>query len=257
MIGQAFGGLMNLTGFPDPEPPVRAAPWTGDFITALFCLWSSLAAYVYAQHTGDGQSIDLAQYEAVHHVLAGTMVSYYELGLNRGRSGNAAGLVQPYDCFPAKDGWVVIATVGSVFDRVCRVIGLDPDEDDWRTAHTDVESIKGIEFNAILRGWIEDRTVKEVVDAMNAAQVGCSPIMTPKDMAEDPHYEMRDMHIQWEDFNVGRTVKGVGITPKMSLTPGQVWRGSVPMGYDNQLVLGDLLGLDTAELSRLQDEGII
>jgi formyl-CoA transferase len=108
-----------------------------------------------------------------------------------------------------------------------------------------------------LRGWIEDRTVKEVVDAMNAAQVGCSAIMTPKDMAEDPHYEMRDMHIQWEDFNVGRTVKGVGITPKMSLTPGQIWRGSVPMGYDNQLVLGDLLGLDTAELSRLQDEGII
>ena len=33
-IGQAFGGLMNLTGFPDPDPPVRAAPWTGDFITA-------------------------------------------------------------------------------------------------------------------------------------------------------------------------------------------------------------------------------
>ena len=42
--------------------------------------------------------------------------------------------MQPYDCFPAKDGWVVIATVGSVFDRVCRVIGLDPDEDDWRSA---------------------------------------------------------------------------------------------------------------------------
>ena len=37
-IGQAFGGMMNLTGFPDPEPPVRAVPWTGDYITALFCL---------------------------------------------------------------------------------------------------------------------------------------------------------------------------------------------------------------------------
>ena len=257
MIGQAFGGLMNLTGFPDPEPPVRAAPWTGDFITALFCLWSSLAAYVYAQRTGEGQSIDLAQYEAVHHVLGGTMVAYYELGLDRTRSGNAAGLFQPYDCFPAKDGWVVIATVGSVFDRVCRVIGLDPDEDDWRTAHTELDSIKGIEFNAILRGWIEDRTVKEVVDAMNAAQVGCTAIMTPKDMAEDPHYEMRGVHIEWDDVNVGRKVKGVGITPKMSLTPGQIWRGSVPMGYDNDKVLGDLLGLDSAEIDSLREQGII
>ncbi len=37
-IGQAFGGMMHLTGFPDPEPPVRAAPWIGDRITSLFCL---------------------------------------------------------------------------------------------------------------------------------------------------------------------------------------------------------------------------
>ena len=74
-IGQAFGGLMNLTGFPEPDPPVRAAPWTGDFITGLFCLWSSLAGYIYAQRTGEGQVIDLAQFEAIHHTLSGTMVA--------------------------------------------------------------------------------------------------------------------------------------------------------------------------------------
>src|SRR5262245_37993189 len=55
MIGQAFGGLMHQTGFPDPDPPVRANPWTADYITALFCLWSSLAGYIYAQRTGKGQ----------------------------------------------------------------------------------------------------------------------------------------------------------------------------------------------------------
>jgi formyl-CoA transferase len=99
--------------------------------------------------------------------------------------------------------------------------------------------------------------VKEVVDTMNAAQVGCSPIMTPKDMAEDPHYQSRNMHIEWDDVNVGRKVKGVGITPKMSLTPGQIWRGSVPMGYDNDAVLGDLLGLDAAEIDSLREQGII
>ena len=71
---------MNLTGFPPPEPPVKASPWTGDYITALFCLWSCLAGYIYSQNTGKGQVIDLAQFEAVHHLLAGTMVAYYELG---------------------------------------------------------------------------------------------------------------------------------------------------------------------------------
>jgi L-carnitine CoA-transferase len=29
LMGQAFGGMMYQTGFQDPSPPTRAAPWTG------------------------------------------------------------------------------------------------------------------------------------------------------------------------------------------------------------------------------------
>ena len=256
-IGQAFGGMMHLTGFPEPDPPVRAVPWIGDRITALFCLWSSLAAYIYAQRTGKGQVVDVAQYEAVHHILAGTMVAYYELGLERGRSGNKAGLFQPYDVFQAQDGWVIVAAVGTVYNRVCRVLGLDPDDDKWQTAQMQPESMEGIEFDAILRGWVEERTVAQVVEVMNAAEVACCSIMSPKDIAEDPHYKMRNMHIEWEDINLGRKVKGVGITPKFSLTPGEVWRGSVPLGHDNETVFTELLGLDRAELAQLQEQGVV
>ena len=256
-IGQAFGGMMHLTGFPEPDPPVRAVPWIGDRITSLFCLWSALAGYIHAQRTGEGQVIDVAQYEAVHHILAGTMVAYYELGLERGRSGNKAGLFQPYDVFQARDGWVIVAAVGTVFNRVCRVLGLDPDDQKWQTAQTEPETIEGIEFDAILRGWVEERTVSEVVEIMNAAQVASCPIMSPKDIAEDPHYQMRNMHIEWEDINLGRKVKGVGITPKFSLTPGEVWRGSVPLGHDNEMVFTKLLGLGAAELAELQEQGVV
>ena len=256
-IGQAFGGLMNLTGLPDPDPPVRAAPWTGDFITALFCLWSSLAGYINAQRTGKGQVIDLAQYEAIHHILSGTMVAYNELGLNRERSGNAAGLAQPYDSYQASDRWVVVAGVGNVFDRVCGVLGLEPVDPYWRPAATEVDSPVGIEFDAVMRGWVLGHTVKEVVEAMNAAQVGCTSIMTPEDMAKDPHYQARDMHIEWNDISLGRTVKGVGITPKFSDTPGQIWRGSVPLGYDNELVYQHYLGLSPTELEPLKNQGVI
>ena len=52
-------------------------------------------------------------------------------------------------------------------------------------------------------------------------------------------------------------MKGVGITPKMSLTPGQIWRGSVPLGYDNDTVLGNILGMDAAEIDGLREQGII
>jgi crotonobetainyl-CoA:carnitine CoA-transferase CaiB-like acyl-CoA transferase len=257
MIGQAFGGMMYQTGFPDPSPPTRAAPWTADYITALFCLWSSLAAYIYAQRTGRGQSIDLSQFEAVHHVLSGTMVEYFSLGVVRERSGNKAPAFQPYDSFQARDGWVVAAAVGhTVFERVCGVIGLDPAEEKWRKAHTEVESIEGIEFDALLRAWIAERTVEEVVSAFNEAQVACCPIMTSKDMAEDPHYAARGVHIEWEDMQVGK-VKGVGIVPRFSLTPAKIWRGSAPVGYDNERVYGGLLGLGAEELTRLAEAGVI
>ncbi len=256
-IGQGFGGLMNLTGFPDPEPPTRAAPWTGDFITALSCLWSSLAGYIHAQKTGKGQVIDLAQFEAIHYLLSGTMVAYYEMGINRERGGNKAGLFQPYDVFQAKDGWVNIAALGTLFDRICGVLGLEDIEEKWQTAALDPGSIEGIEFDAILRGWVEERTVNEVVDTLNAAKIGCCPIMTPKDMAEDPHYKARNVHIEWEDPQLGRKVKGTGVFPRFSDTPGEVWRGSVALGHDNELVFGKLLGMSESEIAGLAKEGVI
>ena len=256
-IGQGFGGMMNLIGFPDPDPPVRAVPWTGDFVTALFCLWSSLSGYIYAQRTGKGQVIDLAQFEAVHQILAGTMVAYYELGLDRQRSGNKAGLLQPYDCYQVKDGWVNIAAIGPRFNNLCVLLDLDPTDEKWHKAADEVESPEGIEFDAILRGWLEERTVQEVVDTLNAAKIACCTIMTPKDMAEDPQYQMRNVHVEWEDIGLGRKVKGTGITPKFSLTPGKIWRGSVPVGYDNELIYCHFLGLTPAEMTQLGEQGVI
>ena len=256
-IGQGFGGLMNLIGFPDPDPPVRAVPWTGDFVTALFCLWSSLAGYIYAQRTGKGQVVDLAQFEAVHQILAGTMLAYYELGLDRQRSGNKAGLFQPYDCYQVRDGWVNIAAIGPRFQNLCVVLDLDPADERWHKAADEVESPEGIEFDAILRGWLEERTVQDVVDTLNAAKIACCTIMTPKDMAEDPQYQVRNVHIEWEDINLGRKVKGTGIAPKFSLTPGKIWRGSVPVGYDNESIYCDFLGLTPAELKQLGEQGVI
>ena len=124
-------------------------------------------------------------------------------------------------------------------------------------ARSNPESIPGIEFDAILRGWLEERTVKEVVAVFNEAQVGCSAVMTTKDIAEDPHYEAREVHAQWEDLQLGGKIKGIGIIPKFSATPGKIWRGAVPLGHDNDLVYQHHFGMDGAELDRLREQGII
>jgi crotonobetainyl-CoA:carnitine CoA-transferase CaiB-like acyl-CoA transferase len=254
MIGQAFGGLMYLTGFPDPEPPVRATPYTGDYISALFALWSSLAAYIHRLRTGQGQVVDVAQFEAVHQVLAGTMVQYLNTGTLRERTGNKSPAFQPYDAFRARDGWVVLGAVGAVFHRACGVIGLDPQT--CESARTDVNSPEGLKFDSRLRDWIAERSAAEVVRAFNAAQVPCCPVMSGRDMAEDPHYQAREAHIGWDDLQVG-PVRGTGVAPKFSLTPGRIWRGSVPVGYDNELVYRELLGLSDGELADLRSRQVV
>ena len=254
MIGQAFGGLMHLTGFPDPEPPVRAVPYTGDYISALFALWASLAAYIYSQRTGKGQVVDVAQFEAVHQILGGTMVQYFNQGVVRQRTGNKSPTFQPYDVFRGMDGWVVLGALGPIFDRTCRVIGVDSEK--YAAAATDLTSELGVEFDAHLRSWIGVRSTREVVHAFNAERIPCCPVMSSEDIAHDPHYEARGVHIEWDDVQVGR-VKGTGPAPRFSLTPGRIWRGSVPTGYDNDLIYRQVLGLNEAELAGLRQRQVV
>ena len=65
------------------------------------------------------------------------------------------------------------------------------------------------------------------------------------------------MHTEWEDLQLGRKIKGIGIVPKFSETPGKIWRGAAPLGHDNDLVFKHYLGLNDAELQRLREQGTI
>jgi crotonobetainyl-CoA:carnitine CoA-transferase CaiB-like acyl-CoA transferase len=80
--------------------------------------------------------------------------------------------------------------------------------------------------------------------------------MSSKDIAEDPQYRARGVHVEWDDEQVGR-VKGIGVAPKFSLTPGKIVRGSVPVGHDNERVYREMLGVSADELESLRREKII
>jgi len=80
--------------------------------------------------------------------------------------------------------------------------------------------------------------------------------MNSKAMAEDPHYQARGVHVEWEDGQAG-TVKGTGVTPRFSLTPGKIWRGSVPVGHDNETVYAHCAGLSREAIARLKEKGVI
>ena len=88
VIGQAFSGSMSMNGEPD-GPPMKSNPFANDYVTALFALWSALAAYISVQRTGRGQVVDVAQYECQFKLLACGLMDYLMLGQEHPRTGNS------------------------------------------------------------------------------------------------------------------------------------------------------------------------
>jgi crotonobetainyl-CoA:carnitine CoA-transferase CaiB-like acyl-CoA transferase len=254
---QAFGGMMYQAGFPDPEPPVRAQPWTADYISGFCALSATLACIMNARAAGQGQAIDVAMFEVIHKIIGPTMLEYFETGLIRERVGNRATAIQPLDTFRAKDGWLMIAcALISHGDKICTLLGLDPQHEKWKGITYKVDTPEGWELDALFRAWVADHTCEQVLVVMADRSIPCAKVMNSKDMAEHPHYRARQAHIEWDDEEAGR-VHGTGIVPKLSATPGKIWRGSPALGQDNRLVYGELLGLRADEIENLQRDGII
>ena len=93
-------------------------------LTAVF---GALSAYINAKETGEGQVVDVAQFEAMGRILSDTIVSYTEAGVLKSRTGTNATAFQPYGLFKSKDDrWVAIGAFGpSVYKRFVKAIGLD------------------------------------------------------------------------------------------------------------------------------------
>ncbi|MCI4370638.1 MAG: CoA transferase, partial [Thermoplasmata archaeon] len=75
-------------------------------------------------------------------------------------------------------------------------------------------------------------------------------------ISDDPHYRARGMLTEWTDPVAGR-VKGAGIAPRFSETPGKVWRGAPWLGQDNEAILAGLLGYPPERIARLRATGIV
>lgn len=262
MIGQAASGWLSLMGEPDPRPPMLARPWTNDYITGMFAVFGALLGYLHAQRTGEGQVVDVSQYEANARLLSDTFVSYLECGILRQRTGNKTPAFQPYDVYRSRDGrWVALGAFGpAVYERFIRAIGLDPGYFTWEECASSQEAVaspKGRELDRITREWIASRDAREVEQHMARYRVPCSLVMDARDAFESPHWQARENFVTYEDQTLKRNVRAFGITPKLSKTPGRVWRGAPALGQDTDAILTRLLGYTREEVEALRQRGII
>jgi crotonobetainyl-CoA:carnitine CoA-transferase CaiB-like acyl-CoA transferase len=259
-IAQAYGGMMNLTGDP-AGPPQRAKSYTGDYVTALTGWAATMMGLWEVMKTGRGQVIDVAQYEAVAQTNGNTLPLFTGEGTVYGHSGNRAPGFQPYDTFKCSDGWVFIGALGgAIYDRIPKFLGLDPEVYSFDECSKDaaaVNSERGREFDRRLREYCAAHTVIEVETALNDAQIGCARVFNVRDQYNDEHYAARDMTVPVLDRQSGVPIRVFGVVPKMSLTPGRIWRGAPSIGDDTTDILSTMLRLTDAEIEGLYADNVV
>jgi crotonobetainyl-CoA:carnitine CoA-transferase CaiB-like acyl-CoA transferase len=258
-IAQAYGGMMNLTGDP-AGPPQRAKTYTGDYVTALTGWAATMMALWEVKKSGRGQVVDLAQYEAVAQTNGNTLPLFTGEGEFYGHTGNRAPF-QPYDTYKCSDGWVFIGALGgAIYDRVPKFLGLDPAEYSYDACSKDaaaVNSKKGGELDRRLREYCAARTSLEVETALNEAKIGCARVFNTRDQYHDEHYAAREMTVPVLDRQSGVPIRVYGVVPKMSLTPGRIWRGAPSIGDDTTDILENMLGLSEPAIEELYADRVV
>ncbi|KON29408.1 carnitine dehydratase [miscellaneous Crenarchaeota group-15 archaeon DG-45] len=257
IIGQAMGGLLSITGWPD-SPPTRVGTAIGDILSALFCCIGILAALRSRERTGRGQLVDVALVDSVFASLENIPQKFFVDGEIPARIGNRYEFVYPYDSFRAADGWAIIGIANdAMWRRFIEVSGLMALGDDERFASNPRRVENHMDLKPHIEAWTSSRRVAEIVDLLNGHGIPACPIYSVRDVIEDQHIaEAREMIVEMEQPGVGR-VRLLGCPVKMSET-GTGPRGPAPaLGEDTEAVLREVLGISTDEIELLRSGGAL
>lgn len=251
-VGEAMGGLRYVTGFPD-RPPSRIGISIGDTLAALFATIGTLTALNERHHSGKGQVVDTAIYEAVFSVMESIIPDYMLASYIRERMGNILPGVAPSNIYLTKDQTYIVigANADGVFKRLCAAMGQRELAEDPRYSTHHARSDNMHELDQLIEEWTKTHESKYVLDVLAEKGVPSGLIYSAKDILEDPQYEAREMIIKREHPKIGEFPMP-GIVPKLSRTPGEVKQvGAEYIGKHNEEVYRELLNYDKEKLNNL------
>lgn len=257
VVGEAVSGLREITG--DPErPPPRANTSLTDYIAGLYGAYGAVMAVLERARTGLGQVVDTTLYEASFSFMEPHIPAFQQLGIVAKRAGPRLPGNTPNSIYPTAGGhFIVIAAASdSVFRRLVRAIGKPELIDDRRFASGVARAENEDACDAAIADWSRGNSVDEIERVLELAGVPAARIYTVEDIFADQHFHQRDMLVDLPDEELG-TVTLTGIVPKLSATPGNIWRVGQRLGQDTLAVLHSELDLSEVELRDLERAGII
>lgn len=256
VIGEAMGGLRHLTAEPG-RVPVRVGVSIGDTLSALHGVIGILLALQHRHVTGQGQVIDVALYESVFNCMESLLPEYSAFDAVRGPAGSALPGIAPTNAYRCKDGaYALIAGNGdSIFKRLMTLIGRVDLANDPTLSDNTGRVARVEEIDHAIEAWTLQKSVDEVLEALDSASVPAGKIYNIADIAADPHYAARGM-LQQITLADGSTLKVPGVVPKLSLTPGQHRRNAPDLGQDTVEILEEM-GLSADQIQKLKAAGIV
>lgn len=257
VIGEAVSGLRHITGDPD-RPPARVAVSITDYITGLYGAFGAVMALFSRSRTGRGQCVDSALYECAFSFMEPHIPAYEKLGLVAMRAGSRLPDSTPNNLFVSRDQqFIHITAMGdAVFKRLTGAMGQPQLADDARFCTAVARNEHYEEIDDIIAQWAASNDLKSLEAALEDATVPATRIFTMADIFRDPHYDAREMLAVVPDDDLG-TVTMAAPVPRLSATPGRIYKSGGRIGQDTRQVLNELAGLSIQEIDRLVAMGIV
>jgi len=263
-IVQAVSGLTHTSALPDHEP----AGWgysymdhTGGYVMGI----ALLAALYHRRRTGQGQWVDLACIEAG---ITMTGPAALDATVN-GRLLREPGAVHanrdpyrdmvPHGIYPCRDddSWAAIACRSDDdWAALADVIG-EPWAKDADLTTAAARRATQDALDADLAAWTATQDRDTVVASIRAAGVPAAPVKRPPERCDDDADNAAWGLWPTVQHTKHGAVRVDGQPVRLSATDWRIHRGGPVLGEHNERVLTEVLGLSTAEIGRLADDGVI
>jgi crotonobetainyl-CoA:carnitine CoA-transferase CaiB-like acyl-CoA transferase len=263
-----LAGFYHLAGWPDRDPVMIYGAHT-DFLSQRFAATALIAALDHRRRTGQGQHIDLSQYEAALQFLGPELLAYEIDGRVADRLGNRDFDRAPHGVFPCvvevdraarcpagtpgAEAWVAISAENDAqWQELRATVGL-PDEEAWRTLSGRKADEESIERS--LAAWTATRTASEIV-AVLQPRVAAAPVLGVPELHSDPQIAHRNYWVPLTHPVYG-DVPYSGTAAQLSATPGSVRSPAPCLGQHSWEVLEQILGVDPDTIALLLAEGVV
>lgn len=257
-LAAALAGFFHLTGWPDREPAGPYGAYT-DFINPHFATAALVAALDHRQRTGQGQYIDLSQYEGAVQFIAPAILDYTVNGQVMTRAGNAVDWAAPHNAYPCagEDRWLALTIRTDEQWAAFGALTADqPFAADPRFATLAGRKAHEAELDALIAAWTAGQNAEDLMTRCQAAGVSTGVVQNCADLHADPQIEHRNFFVELDHAEMGPSHYD-GLIFGLSETPGALRRPAPVIGQHNEQVLRDLLGYDEDEIAELLITGAL